>query len=146
MPLSIPYNTIAGKLKSDATSADSGKDTESLFDAVNSKDALQVFRELIGSDTIKDVNRLALNLIQLLQLGKIEQGFVSPAAKYKSLTARWFGTKKESKKGMNEPDENYDNEVFIERDTLVTIEVTHGKQESTQSYQVLSIFSKHYNK
>ena len=70
--LNASNNTIVGKSKSDATSADScedeskpppKEDTESLFDAVNSKDALQVFRELIGSDTIKDVNRLALKLI-----------------------------------------------------------------------------------
>ena len=131
MPLTILYNTIVGKLKSDAMSADSGEDTESLFDAVNSKDALQVLRELIKSDTIKDVNRLALKLIQLLQLEKIEQGSMSPAAKYTSLTVCWFGTKKESKQGMNKRDDNYDNEVFIERDTLVTIKVKCVKQELT---------------
>ena len=71
---------------------------------------------------------------------------MSPTAKYKALTACWFGTRKESKKGKNDPDENCDNEVFIERDTLVTLKVACGKYESTQSYQILSIFSKYYNK
>ena len=46
---------------------------------------------------------------------------------------------------MNETDENCDNEVFIERDTLVTLKVKCVKQELTQSYRVLSIFSKHCN-
>ena len=70
--LNASDNTSVGKSTSDATSANSGKDeskpppkydTESLFDAVNSKDALQVFRELLSSDKIKDVNMVALELI-----------------------------------------------------------------------------------
>ena len=51
-----------------------------------------------------------------------------------------------SKKGKNEPDENCDNEGFIEHDTLIILKVARGKHKSTQSYQVLSIFSKHNNK
>lgn len=113
----------------------------------SSDEVLTVFRTLLKCTSIQEINEHVLSLIQLLQMGKIEQGSLSSAAKYKSLQARWFSAKNDiTKMDKSEVDEKGMNGMFIERDRLVTINVKRGKQQHAALYRVLSIFSKHYNK
>ena len=59
------------------------------------------------------------------------------------LLSRWFGEKKKKKE---EDDGGKDSDNFIERDTLIKLNVKKGGQVYSQYYRVLGIFSKHYNK
>lgn len=104
---------------------------------------MNAFKSLVKSDTLSDTCRNAYELIQLLRLGKIEQGSVSSAANFKSLNARWFGVKATMKKTEDTCGEN---SLYIERDSLVKMKYKRGGDEVIRFYQVLCIFSKHYNK
>ena len=100
------------------------------------------FRSLVSSGTLGKTCEKAYELIQLLRMGKIEQGAVSSAARFKSLNARWFGIK-----GAKKVEEsNGDEPVYIDRDSLVKMKYKRGRVEHDCYYQVLCIFSKSYNK
>jgi hypothetical protein len=62
---------------------------------------------------------------------------------FKSLISRWFGEKKRKKE---EDDGGKDSGDFIERDTLIKLNVKKGGQISSQHYRVLGIFDKSYNR
>ena len=131
----------AAKLSSTETSVE-----ESMPHAEGSTHALRALRELLSATSFNEIMKLSHELIQLLSLGKIEQGSISSDSKSKSLNARWYGTKNETKKGKVTEDNNTGDGIFIERDSLVSLKVKRGKSESIHIYRVLSIFSKHSNK
>ena len=54
---------------------------------------------------IQDVSSLgqhAMNIVELIQLGKIERGSLLPYGKYKKLQGSWFGTKKTQSKKVDD--------------------------------------------
>ncbi len=58
---------------------------------------------------------------------------------FQSLISWWFGERKRKKE---EDDRGKESDDFIERDTLVKLNVNKGGQISNQYYQVLGIFDK----
>ena len=100
---------------------------------------------MLGLRCIENIGSAAVKIIELLQLGKIEQGSLTNDSKYKSLQGRWFGEKKNfPKKDDNKNLE--EKKLHIKRDSLVKIRCKWNKTESLKYYRVLSIFSKYYNK
>ena len=118
-------------------------EVESFFEDVEHEVAMGAFRSLVHSETLGETCEKAYELIQLLRLGKIEQGAVSSAARFKSLNARWFGITGAKKKVE---ESHGDEQVYIERDSLVKMKYKRGGDEHVCFYQVLCIFSKNYNK
>jgi hypothetical protein len=79
---------------------DGGKEASLSFANGNPSKAYQELKLMLRAEcTIEEIGAHALNIMELLQLGKIEKGSETMDLKYKSLTARWFGTK--SSKGKD---------------------------------------------
>ena len=117
------------------------------FDDGKASAALLELKALLGSQHIPSIGTRVLKIMELLQLGKIEQGSLLPDAKYTSLNARWFGSKKKkAKEAGSKDDTSGDDGLYIERNRVIKMKCKRGKAESTESYRVLAIFSKHYNK
>ncbi len=66
--------------------------------------------------------------------------------KYRSLSARWFGSKTNKGGKGDNADAVDDNTKYIQRDSLITLSVTRGKTTTLEHYCVLAILSKHSNK
>ena len=114
---------------------------------MSSSDAYDCFKKLLLCNDINEVGSHALNLVQTLQLGKLEKGAVSSAAKFKSRNQRWFTVN--NKKKVFDVDDNTisDTNLYIQRDSLIELPCTRGKaQASIEKYRVLAIFTKYYNK
>ena len=105
---------------------------ETFFEDVENDNAMNAFKSLVKSDNLSDTCRNAYELIQLLRLGKIEQGSVSSAANFKSLNARWFGVKATMKK--TEDTTIGENSHYIERDSLVKMKYKRGGNEVIRFY------------
>ena len=119
-------------------------EVESFFEEVKHDEAMAAFKTLMNSNNLAESCQKAHAFIQLLRLGKIEEGSVSSAARFKSLNARWFGVK-EVKKSQSE--ESCGNEmVYIHRNSLIKMKYKRGGTETVLYYQVMCIFSKNYNK
>ena len=52
------------------------------------------FQILLTSEGLHDVSSSALNLVQLIQLGKLEQGAITTLSKFKSRNESWFNQSK----------------------------------------------------
>ena len=114
---------------------------------MSSSDAYDCFKKLLLCNDINEVCSYALNLVQTLQLGKLEKGTVSSAAKFKSRDQRWFTVN--NKKNVFDVDNKTlsDTNIYIQRDSLIKLPCTRGKpQASIEKYRVLAIFTKYYNK
>ena len=116
---------------------------ETFFNDVKHDDAMNAFKNLMHSESLAQSCNNAYALIQLLRLGKIEEGSISSAARFKSLNARWFGVKGSKQKSEESCG---DEQVYIQRNTLIKMKYKRGRTEHTVYYQVMCIFSKHYNK
>jgi hypothetical protein len=66
--------------------------------------------------------------------------------KYKSLSARWFGSKTNKGGKDDNADAVDDNTKYIQHDSLIRLSMTRGKTTTLEHFRVLAIFSKHYNK
>ena len=113
-----------------------------------SNGAFLEFKKMLMCDDT-NVGPYCLRVIELLQLGKIEKGSSKSDAKSKSLKQRWFTAK--GKKGVGQHNSKNDidpiGEVWIERDSLITMKCKRGKgNETIEYYRVLAVFTKYYNK
>jgi hypothetical protein len=102
---------------------------------------------LVSCNSIDGVGDICLKLVELLQLGKLEQGSVSPASKVNSRNARWFNQKPSKDKDASALDIDGDDALHIQRDSLIQMNLKRAdKTTAIEYYQVLAFFSKHYNK
>ena len=115
------------------------------------KTTLDFFMMLLQTDRLCDVGMSALNLIELLQLGKLDKGAVSTSGggKFNSLSGRWFSAKKVSTVTRNEntTEEEGRTMIRVRRDSIITLNAKNrDKVVSEQDYRVLGIYHKHSNK
>ena len=104
------------------------------------------FQILLTSKGLHDIRSSTLNLVQLLQLGKLEQGAITTLSKFKSLNERWFNQSKMKTITDKEGNTIRKDSLYIQRDSLIQIHCKQGKSESVENYRVLSFFTKTYNK
>ena len=107
----------------------------------------EVKKMLCGGD-VSTINVHNMKIVELLELGKLEGDKGSSFFDYKckSFQQRWF-TKTESKKNSEEEmDVDGEDEVFVQRESLVVLRCQRGKSVSKENYRVLGSFSKHYKK
>ena len=122
---------------------------ESFFDGGDSRGAFDCFKELLRCNDIGNVQSTAFDLVQLLQLGKLEKGSLSSASKYNSRNGRWFSQKASSSVSdvaASMGDEENDSGRFVVRDSLVQMKCKRGRSETIECYRVLAFFTKYYNK
>ena len=81
----------------------------------------------------------ALKTIKLLFIGKLEKGAVTKSSKMKSINERWFDqkTKQETFRIGNECNREQEN-LFIQRDSLICLRSEWGGSKSIEFYCVLS--------
>jgi len=126
---------------------DSGVVDESFFDVGDSSKAYLELQALLETTHIPSMGGRILKIMELMQLGKVEKGSLLPDGKFTSLNARWFGAKKKKKNDSQNDSASTDaSGTYIERNSIVTMKCKQGRTESVESYRVLAIFSKHYNK
>jgi len=131
----------------------------SLVDPVTTNgvnDATRCFTEFIDLLNCRDLGQVptvALQLTELLELGKIASGSIASQSKYMSLNQRWFKAKEGGHNGGDNNEEGSDNaiaaqETFVMRNSLVKLSCVRGKKTNTSEeyYRVLSFFTKIYNK
>ena len=104
------------------------------------------FQILLTTEDLHDVSSSALNLVQLLQVGKLEQGAISTLSKFKSRNERCFNQSKTKTITDKEGNTIRKDSLYIQRDSLIQIHCKQGKSESVENYRVLSFFTKTYNK
>ena len=91
------------------------------------------------------MSHCGLDLIKLVELGKLEMGAVSSAGHFQSRNGRWFSQKKKS----DESDGNAassDAPLCIQQGSLIQVKCKRGNAESVENYRVLGLFSKYYSK
>ena len=101
-----------------------------------SSNCIDVFTELINCKNLEAVSGLALNFIQLLELGKLSSGSIHSRSKYMSRNQRWFKAKESGTGGVGVHTatvEGKDNGVepeqkFVTRNSLVMLQCVHGPQ------------------
>lgn len=115
---------------------------------------------LIDSKELDEVASAAFNLIQFLQLGKLESGSIASESKYMSRPERWFRAKPANATSTNiddgqlMPDCAVDTcvrkEIYMSRNSLVQCHCKRGMGKNAHTtvefYRVLGFFDKHYNK
>ena len=117
---------------------------ETFFEG-NSGAAMKEFKSMIRCHDIQKCLISAQRLMEHLELKRIDRGSTTKDYKVKSLEQQWFSAKEKKVKKSDEM-EGDGKDVHIERDSLVQINCKQGKTESLECYQVLAIFTKHYNK
>jgi len=145
----------------DASTATDEASSETLFDAEAQYSAFDYFKRLMRCSDIVIIPDCALDLIKLVDLGKLEKGAMSSAAHFKSRNGRWFsqtktsGKNKEKQRLVGATDagdtaaavtEASVDPIFIQRDSLIQVKCMRGSAESVENYRVLALFSKYYNK
>jgi hypothetical protein len=124
---------------------------------INLSKCFEQFMELMNCDKLDAVSRLALNLIQLLELGKMSSGSIDSQSKFMSRNQRWFKAKEGGGKGsatvegedgnaiLNEPEQK-----FVTWNSLIELQCVRGPNNNSittvEYYQILSFFTKTYNK
>jgi hypothetical protein len=124
---------------------------------VNSSTCFEQFMELMNCNKLDAVSSLALNLIQLLELGKLSSGSIGSQSKYMSRNQRWFKVKDGGGNGNgtvkggdgnavpNEPEQK-----FVTQNSLIELRCVRGPKKNgittVEYYWVLSFFTKTYNK
>ena len=103
------------------------------FNEGNSSKSYTQFRNLLICQAMDDLSLNALKLIELLQLGSIDNVAVSMEGKYKSRNENWF----QAKKGNTLLGDLYDatngnsgDKVNVVRNTLVKFVCKSGKPET----------------
>ena len=118
---------------------------ETFFEAGAQSSTFDHFKRLLRCSDIAIIPDCALDLIKLIDLGKLEKGAVSLAAHFKSRNGRWFSQKKTAGDLAN-VDEESDAPICIQRDSLIQVECKRGRAVSVENYRVLALFGKYYNK
>ena len=111
----------------------------SLFDEGATGDAKSKLNVLMSSTNASTVPSQVKQLMELMQVGKIEQGLVLPDGKYTSLQARWFRGKNKS---IDNSTVSEDANTFIERNSVASMKCKRGRIVTVEKYRVLCIFSK----
>ena len=117
-------------------------EAENFFDSRASSDACDMFKSLLGCDDVTSVCGCACNLVELLQLGKMEKGALTTASKCNSRNGCWFGQKQKKDSSV---EDGSDADLHIKRDSLIQLTCKHGKSEAVENYRVLAFFT-HHNK
>lgn len=142
---------VPNDLSTGGTEGDSEVEVEVekfFYDADGGK-AYLCFKELMRCDDLREVQYSTLQLVQLLELGKLEKGAVSTESKYNSRNGRWFNLKQKkndsSSEGVEGPS-NGESDLYIERDSLIQLNCKRGRNVCVENYRVLAFFNKFYNK
>ena len=101
---------------------------------------------MLGCSNIKSIGLHAMEIMELIQLGKIEKVSVSLQGKYTSLNLRWFRSKHTNNIESRVKKVQKYNDVYIEPDGIIAINFKLGETDSIEYYRVLGIFIKYYNK
>ena len=104
------------------------------------------FQILLTSEGLHDVSSSTMDLVQLLQLGKLEQGAINNLLEFKSRNESCFNQSKTKTTTDKGGAIICKESLYIERDIIIQICCKQGKSESTENYRVLNFFSKTYNK
>ena len=147
----------SGQENSNDKAQESASEDEISFDPpiLKGPTAYDFLLHLLSAQQVGEVGGLALNLIEVLQLGRLDKGTMSTSgvAKFNSLNGRWFSTKK-----VTTPDNDGTTSLIngvesgaagitIRRGSIVISEAENrDKVKSLQHYRVLGIFNKHQNK
>jgi hypothetical protein len=128
----------------DATSffADGGNEDNCILVAI---------KEMLSSSCPEDVRKTCLKVMELLDLGRLEKGSLLFDTKQKSFQQRWMGSKvrRNPMKPVGDVDQGgkeVEDEIFIERDTLIQLYCNRGGAVTVENYRVLCPFAKYYNK
>ena len=108
-------------------------------------------KKMCQSTSISEMSESAMNIMQLLELGRLEgdKGSTSFDTKVKSFQQHWFRAKgaefknDEKKQTLVQEDAG---SIYIERDSLISLTCERGKVSSVEYYRVLALFTKHYKK
>ena len=101
---------------------------------------------MLGCSNIKSIGLHTMEIMELIQLGKIEKVSVSLQCKYTSLNLRWFRSKHTNNIESRVKKVQKYNDVYIEPDGIIAINFKLGETDSIEYYRVLGIFIKYYNK
>ena len=101
---------------------------------------------MLGCSNIKSIGLHTMEIMELIQLGKIEKVSVSLQGKYTSLNLRWFRSKHTNNIESRVKKVQKYNDVYIEPDGIIAINFKLGETDSIEYYRVLGIFIKYYNK
>ena len=111
-----------------------------------------LLKEMCHSTSIAEMPGYVMKIMQLLELGRSEgdKGSTSFDTKTKSFQQRWFrkrgngnGNDRDEKKASTEDDSA---SIYIERDSLISLNCQRGGASSVEHYRVLALFTKHYKK
>ena len=124
----------------DATSffADGGNEDNCILVAI---------KEMLSSSCPEDVRKTCLKVMELLDLGRLEKGSLLFDTKQKSFQQRWMGSKvrRNPMKPVGDVDQGgkeVEDEIFIERDTLIQLYCNRGGAVTVENYRVLCPFAK----
>ena len=82
--------------------------------------------------------------MELLYLGKMDNGATASAAKYKSRNERWSNQKQ--KNPSTEEVTDVIEDLYTWRDSLIQVRFKRGSADTVQCYRVLAFFTHYYNK
>ena len=136
---------ISGDRKDDSLTAVDETSNETFVEVGAQSSTFEHFKRLMRCSDIAIIPHCALDLMKLVDLGKIEKGAVSSAAHFKSRNGRWFSQKKSEGETAN-VDEESKAPICIQRDSLIQVECKRGRMTSLENYRVLGLFGKYYNK
>ena len=124
------------------------------IDGGNSSASFAQFKVLLRHVTLGGISNEALNLIEFLQIGKLEKGAVSTSSKFKSRNDRWFTAKqKKNAPATDECDRGADDlaegELYVQQwYSLITTRCKCGNSKTIEHYRyrILAFFIIFYNK
>jgi hypothetical protein len=125
--------------RSDGDDIDHEEFVQCIYGETDVNNVIQTFANLV---TVSSANKstwrgLVDAGLQALRMKGREQGAISSSQKFKGLNYRWFG----SSKVKGAVDGKTDSENTIKRGAVVVI-----KKHPANTFLVLAVFSKHYNK
>ena len=123
---------ISGDCEDDGPTAAEETSNETFFEAGAQSSTFDHFKRLMRCSDIVTIPDCALNLIKLVDLGKLEKGAVSSAAHLKSKNGRWFSQKKTAGETAN-VDEESEAPICIQQDSLIQVECKRRHAASVTS-------------
>ena len=105
----------------------------------DSQNAFDHFRALVRCTELNEIGDCALKMVQLIQMGKVENGAMSMTSKVNSRHGRWFGQKKKSVLIGDNMEGGVDLAICIYMDGVVQVKYICGKSESAEYYWVLCL-------
>ena len=110
---------------------------------------------MLDLKALDDIATSAFNLIQLMQLGKMELGSTSATSKYMSCEQRWFRAKNSITAENDYAEDNnatmcVRQQIFLSRNSLVQLQCKRGNKKNqmitSEYFRLLGFFKLHYNK